>query len=423
MSQSSVGTRGPRRLRGAGMALLWLLPAFPAFAAEGKTLGFVVTTWNRGIYESKFADECPEGFNPSYDEIWWWGISKEDRAKFTDDGLKSRLDRYFNAIRRGPNGEDVCMNPASVKDPPLRQAEGKLAYGMDLDGGLEGSKTAPKACPHQEFTGVDGAAGVDNQMFRLLGCVYGFRSYGQYEANENENRKSNGKGVTLIEVSGVDDPRNDDHVQVSFYRAIDSYVLDGGGKFTPWSSYRIDSANGKPRYASTVPGRIKDGVLTTEPGDVNLPFYGNYTYMNQRIRDLRLRLELSADGSAGKGLAAGYYDVDQLMYYIGGIGPIHSSGMANCPAINTAAYELADGYPDPKTGRCTALSSAFNFAVVSAFIVHPGDLKSAGNDGGMIDRFKSWVGGLFSDARTPTPPTALTTTTGAAAAMQTQVRP
>jgi hypothetical protein len=384
----------PVRLRSLfAVALLGGLSAAPAFAA-GKTLGFVVTTWNRGIYESKFVDECPEGFNPSYDEIWWKGLSKEDRAKYTDNGLRSRLDRYFNAIRRGPNGEDVCMNPTAVKDPPLKLAEGPVSYGMDLDGG----KDSPKSCPHQEFTGVDGTPGVDNQLFRLLGCVYGFRSFGQYEANENENRKSNGKGVTLIEVTGVDDPRNDDAVQVSFYRAVDQYVLDAGGKFTPWSSYRIDTANGKPRYASTVKGRIENGVLTTESGDVNLPFYGNYTYMNQLIRDFRLRLEIGPDAATGKGTAAGYYDVDQLMFYVGGIGPIHSSGMANCPAIYVAAHELADGYPDPKTGKCTALSSAFNFAVVSAFIVHPGQARSAGNDG-VLQRVKAYVGQLLGSLR------------------------
>lgn len=382
---------------GACLALATGLLA-PAAIAGGKTLGFVVTTWNRGIYESKFFDECPEGFNPSYDEIWWKGLSKEDRAKYTDNGLKSRLDRYFNAIRRGPNGEDVCMNPTAVKDPPLKLAEGPVAYGMDLDGG----KDAPKSCPHPEFTGVDGTPGVDNQLFRVLGCVYGFRSFGQYEANENENRKSNGKGVTLIEVSDVDDPRNDDSVKVSFYRAIDQYVLDASGKFTPWSSYRVDTADGKPRYASTLKGRIKDGVLTTDSGDVNLPFYGNYTYMNQRIRDFRLRLEISPDAVSGKGMAAGYYDVDQLLFYVGGIGPIHSSGMANCPAIYQAAHEQADGYPDPKTGKCTALSSAFNFSVVSAFIVHPEAARSAGNDG-LLQRVKSYLGSLFSSLRRENP--------------------
>ncbi|MBL8645417.1 MAG: hypothetical protein JNK21_15905 [Rhodospirillaceae bacterium] len=342
--------------------------ATPA-AAASKTLGFVVTTWNTGIYESKFIDECPEGFSPGYDEVWWRGLSKADRGKLTDNGLKSRLDRYFVAIRRGPNGEDVCMNPTVVKDPPLLTVEGKVSYGMNLDGNDTGEAT-PKTCKHQNFTGLDGTPGVDNQVYRLLGCVYGFRSYGQYEANANENRKSNGNGMTLIEISGVDDERNDDDVTVSFYRAIDQYTLDGAGRFTPFASYRIDFADGKPRYGSTLKGKIVNGKVVTVSGDVHLPFYGNYTYMNQLVKDLRMELELSEDGASAKGTAAGYYDLDQLLFYVTGVGPIASSGFSNCPSIYVAAHELADGYPD-ENGKCTALSTAFNFAAVSAFIIHP----------------------------------------------------
>lgn len=342
----------------------------PALAAGPKTLGFVITTWNTGLYESKFIDECPEGFNVGYDEIWWRGLSKADRARLTDNGLKSRLDRYFNAIRRGPNGEDVCMNPTVVKDPPLLTVEGKVSYGANLDGNADGN-ASPKTCAHENFTGLDGTPGVDNQMYRLLGCIYGFRSYGQFEVNANENRKSNGNGMTLIEITGVDDAKNDKEVEVAFYRAIDQYTLDGGGDFTPFASYRVDAPGGVPRYGSKVKGRIEDGVLLTEAGDVNLPFYGNYTYMNQEIKDMRLRLELSDDGAKARGMASGYYGVDQLMFYIGGLGPISSTAISNCPSIYVAAHELADGYPDPKTGKCTALSSAYNFSAVAAFIVHP----------------------------------------------------
>jgi len=360
------------------------LSATPAAAAESKTLGFVITTWNTGLYESKFIDECPEGFNPGYDEIWWRGLSKADRSKFTDNGLKTRLDRYFNAIRRGPNGEDVCMNPTVVKDPPLLTVEGKLSYGMNLDGNSDGSPT-PKTCKHENFTGVDGTEGVDNQVYRVLGCVYGFRSYGQYEVNANENRKSNGNGMTLIEITGVDDERNDDDVTVSYYRSIDQYTLDGAGRFTPFASYRIDVADGQPRYGSSQKGKIVDGVLMTEPADVNLPFYGNYTYMNQLIRDMRLKLEIVDDGAGAKGMAAGYYGVDQLMFYVTGIGPIASSGFSNCPSIYAAAHELADGYPDPETGKCTALSTAYNFSAVSAFIIHPPETQKTAS----ADRTKS----------------------------------
>ena len=368
--------------------------AGPAGAVASKTLGFVVTIRNIAKVESRFADECPEGFNPGYDEIWWQGLGKVERARLTENGLRSRLDRYFSAIHRGPNGEDVCLNPTIVKDAPLLLAEGKESFGMNLDGTQSGEATL-KSCKHTKFTGVDGTPGVDNQLYRLLGCVYGFRSFGQYEANENENRKSNGNGITLIEISGVDDIRNDSDVSVTFYRAIDQYTLDAGGRFVPFASYRIDAVNGRPRYSSTLKGRIKDGVLTTDAGDVNLPFYGNYTYMNQLLRDMRLRLEVAPDLATAKGMTAGYYDVDQLMFYIGGLGPIASSSISNCPSIYVAAHEIADGYPDPKSGACTALSAAFNFSAVAAFIIHPAATRSADNSQGPIDRVIGFFKGLL----------------------------
>jgi hypothetical protein len=368
------------------------LAAVPGSAPSSRTLGFVVTVRNIASYESRFVDECPEGFNVGYDEIWWRGLSKEDRARLTDNGLKTRLDRYFNAIRRGPNGEDVCMYPTVVKDPPLLLVEGKTSYGMDLDGTADGSAT-PKSCKHENFTGVDGTPGVDNQLYRLLGCVYGFRSYGQYEANENENRKSNGNGMTLIEITGVDDTRNDDDVTVNFYRAIDQYTLDSQGRFVPFASYRIDAPGGKPRYSSTLKGRIKGGVLTTDSGDVHLPFYGNYTYMNHLFRDMRMRLEIAPDLASAKGMTAGYFDLEQLMFYIGGLGPISSTAISNCPSIYVAAHQIADGYPDPKTGQCTALSSAHNFSAVAAYIIHPQSAATA--SAGWIDRVVAFFRGLL----------------------------
>ena len=58
------------------------------------------------------------------------------------------------------------------------------------------------------------------------------------------------------------------------------------------------------------------------------------------------------------------------MYYIGGMTG-HVSGGTNCPSMYVAAHELADGYPDPETGQCTHLSSAFDIGAYAAFIIHP----------------------------------------------------
>jgi hypothetical protein len=352
-----------------GACVTGLAIATPAAAADTTTLGFVVRDWFTSIFNSKFIDECPEGLTMTNDEIWWRGLSKEERAKQTENGLIQSLDRQFVTPRRGPNGEHVCHNPTLVIDPPMRVVEGKYSYGADLDGNSDGSAT-PKSCSHTNFTHPDGTSGIDNQMYRLLGCIYGWRRGGLPEANAHEGRGTSGLGMILIEVTGVTDPRNSDDVTVTFYRSIDQFAFDGNGKPLPFSSYNIEMLNGKPRYSDSLKGSIKDGVLTTVRGDVRLPFYGNYNFMHPVIRDMGLRLEIATDGATADGLVTGYYDMDEYLYYVGGMVG-HVSGGDDCPAMYVAAHELADGYPDPETGECTHLSSAFDIGTYAAFIIHP----------------------------------------------------
>ena len=259
-----------------------------------------------------------------------------------------------------------------MNDPALRIVQGKISYGLNLDGNADGSAT-PKTCKHENFVSPTGEAEIDNQMYRLMGCVYAWRSGGHIEQNANSHRLNSGLGMILIEITDVDDVRNDDHVQVAFYRGTDPFALDSAGNVLPYSSYRIDTENGKPRYGDVVSGKIVDGVLTTDPADVHLPFFGNYMYMNQLIKDLQLRLELAPDGRSAKGMVAGYYGVDQFYRYVSGmLGAFPNTTQFRLPpGIYVAAHQLADGYPDPATGECTALSSAFKLEAVAAFINHP----------------------------------------------------
>ena len=237
--------------------------------AESQTLGFVVKDWMTAVYETKFIDECPGGLAIPNEEIWWRDLSKAERSELTQDGLLSSLARWFTAVRRGPNGEDVCINPTVVQDPPMPVVEGKVSFGKNLDGNVDGSAT-PKTCAHENFVSPTGEPGIDNQMYRLVGCIYGWREAGVVEVNANEMRRTSGLAMILIEVEGVDDPRNDDEVTVSFYRSIDQFPLDSSGQVIPFSSYRIDTADGKARYGDSLKGSIKDGVLETESGDVRL---------------------------------------------------------------------------------------------------------------------------------------------------------
>ena len=325
------------------------------------------------MYETLFMDECPEGPTPGNYEIWESTVSPEERRSYPEM-LITQL-RHVNY--RGPNGEDVCAEPTSVKDPPLKIVKGKYSYGINLDGNTDGA-TTPKTCKHTNFTGLNGETGIDNQMYRLLGCVEAWRSYGHIENNANSHRLSSGLGMILMEITDVDDLRNDDDVKVSFYRGVGSFTLDSKGKVLPFASYEIDHENGAPRYDDTVSGRIVDGVLKTEPADVHVPHYGNYQYLRQLIQDMQVDMSLDAEDGKTSGMVYGYYGVDQFYSYVRGmLTSFPNRHKFSCPALYVAAHELADGHPDPETGDCTTLSSAFKFDAVRAFINHPAPGESA----------------------------------------------
>lgn len=350
--------------------------AATATANQSGRLGFVVRHWFTAIHETKFMDECERGLSIPNDEIWWRSLSKRERAEKTQNGLLDTLRRWQPAVKRGPNGEDVCLDPTAVKDPPLITVNGDVSYGINLDGTTDGRAT-PKTCAHQKFRGLDGTPAVDNQMYRLLGCTYGWRTNGIFEVNADEMRGTSGIGMILIDVTGVDDARNDDDVTVTFYRSVDQFPQDTSGKPLPFGSYRIDThPDGTARYGDSLQGRIENGVLKTQPGDVRLPFYGNYTFSQHIFKDMSIELKIAADGRTADGMVYGYYDVEELIYHVTGTGLVISTAGFSCPALAAAAWELADGYPDPKTGKCSALSSAYKVNTYAAYVIKPEGVKA-----------------------------------------------
>ncbi len=359
-------------------------------AAEPGRLGFVVESWYTAIYDTEYMEECPEGIAIGSDEIWFNALSAEEKEIQTGGGELQVLDlpRRPNSYLRGPNGEDVCWHPESVVEPPMRIVHGKYAYGMNLDGNSHGRATE-NTCQHGNFISPDGSvAGIDNQMYRLMGCVYGYRSEGYLEHHANRERQDESKGIILIDISGVDDPRNDDAVEVSFYLSATTLHFDSAGHIVPFGSYQAVPG----RYGDTVAGEIVDGVVRTEPGDVTLPLHGNDGFTDMIFRDLRIEFEISPDGTRAKGLWAGYHPVTSFWDHIQKVQHNVPVGQYNCPSLYVAAHELADGYPDPETGECTALSSAFTFQAAAGFIHTPA--KEDSDSGRLADALTRFLKGM-----------------------------
>ena len=356
--------RSTRKMSWPCVTAATVLAATPAAASV--RLGFVVESWKTAMYETEYMEECPDGIALGNDEIWIDGLSREQKDAVTKGGTLQVLDlpRRPQSYLRGPKGEDVCWSPTSVVDPPMRIVGGRYSYGRNLDGNVDGAATA-NTCKHGNFSTPDGAPGIDNQLYRLMGCVYGYRDKGYLEHHANRERQDESKGIILIDVAGVDDPRNDPAVEVTFYLSATNLHFDTRGRIVPFSSYEAI----RGRYGQTVKGRIVDGVIDTTPGDMTLPIYGNDAATDMVFRDFSIEIKMSDDGTRADGMWVGYHPVESFWDHIVKVQHNVPVGQYNCPSMYVAAHELADGYPDPATGKCTALSSAFHFKAVAGFVI------------------------------------------------------
>ena len=405
----------------AGSALA--LAATPAEAAA-KSRGLVVTYFWFANYQGD--EDCPDGAALGMRRLaspYLSRMSAKDRADLSAPGHEQKLAAVLAAFALGgtayggatdvrdqmfgptlnpenrkkrPMGfgvtpvQDQCDHPEQFEDPPLKTGQGKVAFGLNLDGDDGSATPAANTCKHQNFVGADGSPGVDNQYYRVLACVDGYRrkaseqsassvSAGTMEDWFHGNRKD-GATTMLIELNGVDDAMNDDEVEVAIYSSRQATPYDATGlKGVP--SFSLTALKPADNPHNIARGRIKDGVLTTDPVELWVPTKpAGGEDMYYEFKDARLRLELTPEGGA-KGLMAGYFDVEKAftmeMRSYKDTARRNSVYDGSCPAIYAAMKQMADGHPDPKTGQCTAISTAFKVEAVKAFVIHPAEQKTA----------------------------------------------
>jgi hypothetical protein len=360
-------SRNPRRMLAAS-AFVSSLMALSAMAATDKVTGapdpaktrsFVVTYFWNSI--STAANDCPSGLAPGPDkEIAIARLPAEQRDEYRKSDQK--IMRIIS--NRGPNGENVCTSPTVLPDPGFPVAQGNIEDGLDLE--TAGGPGPAQVCKHVELSSPNGEKGIDNQLSRVMACVQHRRADGFFP-KYFVNQMRSGEYAYLIEVTGVDNDRDDAEVQVGLYASADPMVLDGSGKVLSHASLEVTS---DPAYRQILRGRIDAGVLTTEPAQIKLP--SGSVFPPLELRNARLRLSLLPDGKA-EGVLGGYQDWHA--YYkanvsTGGISEM-SGGPFQCSGLYYALQKAADAYPDPATGQCTAISSAYKIEAIQAFVIHP----------------------------------------------------
>ncbi len=323
--------------------------ALPATVKNG-TIGFVLTHRFWAVHQSPEGKvECPNGYND--------GPREQFKQLFPEDGTKRTL-LETQLMREGRQ-----WHPTMAEEPfTFKEAGGKVSYGMNLDGKVKES----------DFTSPDGAKGIDNQLYRAIGCISNYRApEGTVYHFENEFMRRYNNNRFLIELSGVDSLVNDDDVTVKSYRGLDALLTDAtGASFIPGGTQRIDDRFGK-FVQTTWKGKIVDGVLITDPADLTIPASATFDASASHVlKGARFQLKLT--GERAEGVIAGYTPVDAFIHHLNTSWSTHhqSYGQLSSPSLYRAMHRLADGYPDEK-GQMTAISGAMSVQMVQVFVDHP----------------------------------------------------
>jgi len=322
------------------------------------TIGYVMTAKYLAVHATKERKECPTGFNIGPREQY--------------DALYPKTGEKRTALATSLAREAEIWSPTTVPDSfEFKQPQSQITYGLNLDG-----KVGPN-----DFTSPDGVHGIDNQLYRVIGCTSSYRppdGVNYHGVNSKMERLIYNR--VLIEITGVDDLTNDNDVTLTTYRGLDGLPKDAVGQFASGGTQRVDGRWSK-RFVQQFRGKIVNGVLTTEAKDLYLPeAYAQGNASVSFTRDMRFELKLTPTGA--EGLMAGYLDVDGYYYTLAQAWSTHhfATGQDSPASRYKVMRRLADAYPDPKTGQNMAISYALQVKFSQTFLRHPPKMNASKPD-------------------------------------------
>ena len=312
-------------------------------------IGFVMTNKNIATYQTPDGKaECPIGYND--------GPREQFNTLYPADGTHRKF------VETQLEREGQIWNPTLDPEPklPFKEVQSKIAIGLNLDGKIGAN----------DFTSPNGEKGIDNQMYRVVGCISSYRGPdGSYRHFIQEYMQKFNYNRFLIELTNVDSLFNDNDVIVTLYRGRDPLIQDASGAYTSGGTQRVDYRWGK-EFIYKLKGNIKDGILTTEPMVVTFPESQQRGVPFLMVHAWRLSVRLTPESA--EGLMAGYTDIERFYNTLGQNWSTHhrSYGSESMSSEYRAMRKNADGYPDPVSGVNTAISTAWEVKFSRVFVIH-----------------------------------------------------
>lgn len=232
-----------------------------------------------------------------------------------------------------------------------RDREPGVSLGFDLDGHVSADGDA-QGCGHADRTTPDGLQGVDNAFAGLLPVLEAT------EASAIEDLIGDaiaaGDLLLLFEVSGLDDPVDDDCVELSVHRASGQPLLAPDGTLLDGQTFDTD-----PDPARIACAELRDGVIEAGPLALSLQIQILDVALDLEMEDARVSLTLE-EGGGMSGYFGGAVPLEGILKIV------EEDDLADLRELVTSLVTLA---ADLQTapGECGALSITFEHRSVEAF--------------------------------------------------------
>lgn len=261
--------------------------------------------------------------------------------------------------------------------------------GFDLDQRVSTSEAPSRnECAHDDFISAEGQSGIDYSFLRIIQdeetredgkYVFGGFREGQLVDGVIDGATKNGSMTILLQVLGLDDPKDDEDVRVQVFASEDSPALGTDNAVLTGATLSVHPDS--RFHSGEVPASVTDGVLTAGPIDLSFPIDIMIVRDELLIHDSWLRIRL--DDESFEGTVSGYWDVANLRRIIG-VPTTDNGNAANftIEQFDAAMLEHADGDFDPSTGICHSVSTTFQIRGTQAFLVSDSGSSGAGGAGG-----------------------------------------
>jgi hypothetical protein len=237
-----------------------------------------------------------------------------------------------------------------------RRNEDQSTVGFDLDGHVSDAGD-DEGCGHADLVDPNGVPGIDSAFSGMVPALEATEAAAV--AGLIQDSIQNGQLVLLVELSGVDDPVNDDCVDVRVIRGAGTPMIGTDGVMLDGQTFGVLPGS-TPSELTCIP--LVDGAIDAGPFALTLDFQVLDVALSFHMTGASIHLALSPDGRTATGYFGGYVPVADILVIV------DEGDLADIADLVRSLVNAAADLAPNEEGTCDAISVVFDYGGIEAFV-------------------------------------------------------